>query len=49
MMPDFRKNGKLELRCTMGYGTPLAHGSSEAKAPLLAMRPVAGHFPQKSH
>ena len=29
--------------------TPVARGGSGAKAPPLAARPVAGHFPQNSH
>ena len=52
MMSDVRKNGKWKLGYTIrrDYGpTPVARGGSGAKAPPLAARPVAGHFPQKSN
>jgi len=45
----FQIYGKWELGCTMHRGsgpTPVARGGSGAK---LAARPVASHFPQKSH
>ena len=45
LMSDFKKMENESSDAT----SPEARGSSEAKAPPLASRPVAGHFSQKSH